>query len=50
MHRADDDAHTLTMVSQPTTGWAMLPGELGAGAALRVEVSRDELPVVTLTF
>jgi hypothetical protein len=49
-HRAEDDAHTLTMASQPTTGWALLPGEAGLGLPLRVEVAGDASPTVTLTF
>jgi hypothetical protein len=49
-HRAEDDAHTMTLASQPTTEWALLLGEDFPALPLRVEVSPEELPTVTLTF
>jgi hypothetical protein len=48
-HRPEDDAHTLTMASQPTTEWALLLGEAET-LPLRTEVSTVRLPIVTLTF
>ncbi|MDB5899250.1 MAG: hypothetical protein JWP41_2852 [Ramlibacter sp.] len=49
-HRAEDDAHTLTMASQPATGCSLLPGEAGLGLPLRVEVAHGDSPTLTLTF
>jgi hypothetical protein len=47
--RAEDDAHTLTLATQPATDWA-LPAEADATLRLRVEVTMSIPPVVTLTF
>jgi hypothetical protein len=47
--RAEDDAHTLTLATQPVTDWA-LPAEADATLRLRVEVTTSIPPVVTLTF
>jgi hypothetical protein len=47
-HRADDDAHTLTMAPLPATHWLVESWTGDPAATLRTEVSSQ--PAVTLTL
>jgi hypothetical protein len=49
-HRAEDDAHTLTVAAQPATEWALSLGEAAADPRQRVEVSAARPASLTLTF
>jgi hypothetical protein len=50
VHRAEDDAHTLTVAAQPGDEWP-LPGLAGEPMlAVRTEVSVAEPVALTITF
>jgi hypothetical protein len=47
--RAEDDAHTLTVATQPAHDWT-LPAEADAALCLRIEVPASVPPTMTLSF
>jgi len=52
VHRADDDAHTLTVAAQTASNWAplqLLPDPPSAPAS-RTEVQRSQPKVLTITL
>jgi hypothetical protein len=50
VHRAEDDAHTLTVASQPTTDWFAGAWMPDTPVAVRTQVSAEEPAPLTLTF
>ena len=51
VHRAEDDAHTLTVApAQPALDWFAGAWSAGSGLTQRVEVPAGEPQVLTLTF
>ena len=50
VHRADDDAHTLTVASQSASDWAPLDLLPQADTALGVRVEITATPALVLTF
>ena len=51
VHRAEDDAHTLTVaVAQPALDWFAGAWSEGSGLTQRVEVAAGEALVLTLTL
>ena len=51
VHRAEDDAHTLTMAAaHPALDWFAGAWSEGSGLTQRVEVAAGEAPVLTLTL
>lgn len=50
-HRADDDAHTLTLVAQVThSEWDLLPAAADPGLTLRTTVAAAAVVTLTLTL
>ena len=52
VHRADDDAHTLTVASQSASDWApldLLP-QADTSLGVRVEIAATPILVLTLTL
>jgi hypothetical protein len=50
VQRAEEDAHTLTVATQPTTEWLGGSWRAEPQQALRTEVSDVEPVLVTITF
>ena len=52
VHRADDDAHTLTVASQSASDWAPLDllAQADASAGVRVQIAATPVVVLTLTL
>lgn len=50
VQRAEEDAHTLTVATQPAPEWAGAHWRAEPGAALHIEVSDAQPVVVTITF
>lgn len=50
LHRAEDDAHTLTVSAQPAHDWSAVPWTAEPEPLLRADVAPGEPLVLTLTF
>lgn len=50
LHRLEDDAHTLTVSTQPAHDWSGVPWTAEPQPLLRVHVAAGEPLVLTLTF
>ena len=50
VHRAEDDAHTMTVAAQPALDWFSGAWSADSGLTLRVEVPAIEPQVLTLTL
>lgn len=49
-HRADDDAHTLTLIAQADPVWTVGHAFAEPGSTLRTQVSAQAPATMTLTF
>jgi hypothetical protein len=50
VHRAEDDAHTMTVAAQPALDWFAGAWSADSGLTQRVEVAAVEPQVLTLTL
>ena len=49
-HRAEDDAHTLTVASHPAPDWVQWQWPADPALGVRVQVAAGKPQVLTLTF
>jgi hypothetical protein len=50
VHRAEDDAHTMTVAAQPALDWFAGAWSAGCGLTQRTEVAAGEPLAITLTL